>query len=69
MSIYYIQINEIQGENIDGITCIFRKVLFSLVKNTKSVIKFTSEKYQLLTSTFSISFLCKATVSQNFRRL
>ena len=34
---YYIQINEIQ-KNIDEITCIFQKVIFSLVKNIKSVI-------------------------------
>ena len=35
--IYYIQINEIQ-KNIGEITCIFQKVLFSLVKHIKSVI-------------------------------
>ena len=44
-SIYYIKINEIQ-ENTEEITCIFQKVLFSLVKNIKCY--FTSEKYQLL---------------------
>ena len=44
--LYYIQINEIQ-ENIDKITCIFQKVLFSLVKNIKSVISLV-KKYQLL---------------------
>ena len=32
ITFYDIQINEIQ-ENIDEITCIFQKVLFSLVKN------------------------------------
>ena len=39
ISIYYmyIQINEIL-ENSDEIACIFQKVLFSLVKNIKSVI-------------------------------
>ena len=31
-----VQINEIQ-ENIDEITCIFQKVLFSLVKHIKNV--------------------------------
>ena len=39
------QISEIQG-NIDEITCLFLKVLFSLVKNIKCY--FTSEKYELL---------------------
>ena len=34
---YYVQINEIQAY-IDEITCIFQKVLFSLVKNVKSVV-------------------------------
>ena len=34
---YYLQINEIQ-ENIDEITCIFQRVLFSPVKNIKRFI-------------------------------
>ena len=60
---YYIQINEIQ-ESIDEITCIFQKVLFSPMKNIKSVIQFW------MTSAFSISFLCNSTVSlQIFKRL
>ena len=36
INIYYIQINEIQ-ENIDEITCMFQKVLFSVMKNVNSV--------------------------------
>ena len=38
---FYIQLGEIQ-ENIDGIICIFPKVIFSLVKYKSDI--FTSEK-------------------------
>ena len=69
---YNIQINEIQ-ENIDEITCIFQKVIFSLVKNIKSVISLVKNIKFWMTSAFSISFLCNATVSlnslKNFRPL
>ena len=59
---YYIQINKIQ-ENIDEITCISQKVLFSLVKNIKSVIS-------LVKNITFWSFLFNSTVSlQNFKRL
>ena len=69
MHIYYIQINEIQ-ENIDEITCIFQKVLFSLVKIIKSVISLVKNINFWMTSAFSISFLCKSTVSLlNFKSL
>ena len=63
-------LNEIQ-ENIDEITCIFQKVLFSLVKDIKSVISLVKKKINFwMTYAFSISFLCNATVSlQNFKRL
>ena len=68
--IYYIQINEIQ-ENIDEITCIFQKVLFSLVKNIKSVISFVKNITFWMTSSFSMSFLtsnaCNSFVNKNIK--
>ena len=61
--------NEIQ-ENIDEITCIFQKVLFSLVKNIKSIISLVKNLNFWMTSAFFISFLCNSTDSlQNFKRL
>ena len=52
---YYIQINEIQ-KNIDEITYIFQKVIFSLVKNIKNVILLMKNITFWLTFAFSISF-------------
>ena len=59
---YYIQINEIQ-KNIDEITCIFQKVLFSLVKYIKSVISLVKNINFWMTSAFSVSCLCNSAVS------
>ena len=66
--IYYIWINEIQS-NIDEITCIFQKVLFSLVKNIKSVISLVKNINFWMTSAFFISFLCNCCLTSDLQTL
>ena len=70
-NIYYIQFNEITGKyaRINEITCIFQKVILSLVTNIKSDNSLVKNINFWMTSAFSISFLCNSAVSlQNSRR-
>ena len=55
-SFYYIQINEIQ-KNIDEITCIFPKVIFSLGKISKVLFHYSENNNFWMTSAFFLSFL------------
>ena len=53
---FFIIYKLMKQENIYGITCIFQKVLFSLVKNIKSVIQLVKNINFWMTSTFFHKF-------------